>query len=279
MDYRPGGRFADWQAPRPRLTCPGTSQAPARDSPHDRPPPPRRVLVWSRMRDATPARPRVHSPCALRWLELGCVVSCPPETCRCCARCAWRTATARPRCPGAAASTRATRRPRKPRRDALWLTAWGEGLPESFVQNDDMITLYTHAKDHPPLAELNHYSLRSRDEFMVKRHRGLPNHMKKPIDVGYWVERNWNTVEEPRIASMLPATRAMMEDLMALPDVRTRHEATVAAHQRRLNEILQDVEETRLHWQLGLTPNSTPPSPEALRSYLRAMAAARGNKG
>ena len=168
---------------------------------------------------------------------------------------------------------------RKKRRDALWLSAWGERLPDGFVQNDEMITLYNHARANAPLAELNHYSLRSRDEFMVKRHRGLPNHMKKPIDVGYWVERNWNTVEEPRIASMLPATRAMMDDLMALPDVRTRHEATVAAHQRRLNEIRQDVEETRLHWQLGLTPNSTPPSPEALRSYLRAMAAARGNKG
>jgi hypothetical protein len=145
---------------------------------------------------------------------------------------------------------------RKPRRDAVWLSAWGERLPGSFVQNHEMITLYTHAKAHAPLAELNHYSLRSRDEFMLKRHRGLPNHMKKPIDVGYWVERNWT-----------------------LPDVRACHEATVAAHQRRLAEIMQDVEETRFHWQLGLTTNSTPPRPEALRSYLRAMAAARGNKG
>ncbi len=168
---------------------------------------------------------------------------------------------------------------RKPRRDAQWLTAWGTPLPESFVQNDDMITLYTHAQDHPPLAELNHYSLRSRDEFMVKRHRGLPNHMKKPIDVGYWVERNWNTLEEHRIDTMLPATRAMMDNLLALPDVQPCHLATVAAHQRRLAEIFQDIDEIRFHWQLGLTPNSTPPSPEALRSYVAAMAAARGNKG
>ena len=168
---------------------------------------------------------------------------------------------------------------RKPRRDAVWLSAWGERLPDSFVQNDEMITLYNHAKDRPPLAELNHYSLRSRDEFMVKRHRGLPNHMQKPIDVGYWVERNWNTVEETRIDTMLPATRAMLDDLMTLPDVQARHAATVAAHQRRLADIMQDVEETRFHWQLGLTLNSTPPSPEALRSYLHAMAAARGNKG
>jgi hypothetical protein len=129
------------------------------------------------------------------------------------------------------------------------------------------------------LAELNHYSLRSRDEFMLKRHRGLPNHMKKPIDVGYWVERNWNTVEEPRIDAMLPATRAMLEDLMTLPDVRACHEATVAAHQSRFAQIMQNVDEVRFHWQLGLTTNSTPPRPEALRSYLRAMAAARGNKG
>jgi len=168
---------------------------------------------------------------------------------------------------------------RKPRRDAAWLSAWGEPLPDSFVQNDEMITLYNHAKAHAPLAELNHYSLRSRDEFMVKRHRGLPNHMQKPIDVGYWVERNWNTVEETRIDAMLPATRAMLEDLMTLPDVRARHDATVAAHRSRLAEIVQDVAETRFHWQLGLTTNSTPPSPEALRSYLRTMAAARGNKG
>ena len=168
---------------------------------------------------------------------------------------------------------------RKPRRDANWVSAWGERLPDSFVQNDEMITLYNHAKAHAPLAEFNHYSLRSRDEFMLKRHRGLPNHMKKPVDVGYWVERNWNTVEVPRIDSMLPATHATLNSLMTLPDIRVCHDASVAAHQRRLAEIMQDVEETRFHWQLGLTTNSTPPSPEALRSYLRAMAAARGNKG
>jgi hypothetical protein len=168
---------------------------------------------------------------------------------------------------------------RKPRRDAVWLSAWGERLPDSFVQNDGMITLYTHAKDHAPLAEFNHYSLRSRDEFMVKRHRGLPNHTKKPIDVGYWVERNWNTVEDSRIDAMLPATRDMAETLMALPNVRPCHEATVAAHQSRFAQIMQNVDEVRFHWQLGLTINSTPPSPEASRIYLRAMAAARGNKG
>lgn len=168
---------------------------------------------------------------------------------------------------------------RKPRRDAVWLSAWGERLPDRFVQNDEMITLYTHAKDHPPLAELNHYSLRSRDEFMVKRHRGLPNHMKKMIDVGYWVERNWNTVAEDRIDPMLPKTRAMMENLMTLPSVRARHEASVAAYQRRLAKIFEDVDEVRFHWQLGLTKDSTPPSPDSLHSYVQAMAAARGNKG
>jgi len=168
---------------------------------------------------------------------------------------------------------------RKPRRDAVWLNAWGERLPDSFVQNDEMITLYSHAKDHAPLAELNHYSLRSRDEFMVKRHRGLPNHMKKPIDVGYWVERNWNTVEEGRIDAMLPATREMVAKLMALPEVRARHDASVAAHHRRLAAIFEDVDEVRFHWQLGLTSDSTPPSPDALRAYVKAMAAARGKKG
>lgn len=167
---------------------------------------------------------------------------------------------------------------RKQRRDAVWLSAWGIRLPDSFVRNDDMITLYPHAQDYPPSAELNHYSLRSRNEFMLKRHRGLPNHMNKPIDVGYWVERNWNTVEEAQIDKMLPATRAMVDALMALPDVRSCHNATIVAHQRRLSEIMQDVDEVRFHWQLGLTPDSTPPSPEALRSYAAAMTAARRNK-
>jgi hypothetical protein len=152
-------------------------------------------------------------------------------------------------------------------------------LPDSFVQNDDMITLYSHGKPEAPLAELNHYSLRSRDEFMVKRHRGLPNHMQKPIDVGYWVERNWNTVEDRRIDPMLTATRDSMKMLLALPNVTPCHEATVAAHKRRLSEIMQDIDEVRFHWQLGLTPNSTAPSREALQTYVQAMAAARANKG
>jgi hypothetical protein len=124
-------------------------------------------------------------------------------------------------------------RPRlKKAKPTVWCGPDGQALPEAFSTSDEAISLYGALRNRP-LIWLNHYSLRSKEEFMVKRARGLPNHTSRDIDLTYWVERNWNTVEAPEILPMMPATRKTCEELLALPDVKQAHEACQTAHAAR----------------------------------------------
>ncbi|PKP84385.1 MAG: hypothetical protein CVT80_08490 [Alphaproteobacteria bacterium HGW-Alphaproteobacteria-2] len=89
---------------------------------------------------------------------------------------------------------------------ALWVDGSGQPLPESFALNEARINLYglSPATD---LVQLNHYSLRSAEEFMVKRARGLPNR-GRALDMAYWVERNLGAEEDRSIERMVMQDRA-----------------------------------------------------------------------
>ncbi len=170
-------------------------------------------------------------------------------------------------------------RPRaKPSKPARWLGPDGTRLPTAFASADGAISLYNaqnkaqkNAQNKPPLAWLNHYSLRSRQEFMVKRARGLPNHQDREIGVTYWAERNWNVEQNSDIAPMLPATREMLAQLLALPHVADRLEHCEAWHRRKYDDIMGTLEGQRLAFRLGFLTGSTPPTAEEGRAFLLAQ--------
>ncbi|MFU8777866.1 MAG: glycosyltransferase family 2 protein [Roseovarius sp.] len=162
-------------------------------------------------------------------------------------------------------------RPRaRQRHAAAWIGPDGRRLSEGFAANDSAISLYG-ALSGPPLAWLNHYSLRSLEEFMLKRARGLPNHMDREIGIAYWAERNWNTVDAPEILPMMRQTRQEFERLMALPGVAVAHAACLAAHAGHYQTLLQDLDSVRLAFRVGFLSDSTPPTAEAGRAFLAAQ--------
>jgi hypothetical protein len=162
-------------------------------------------------------------------------------------------------------------RPRtRGRHAATWIGPDGIRLPEGFATNDSAISLYG-ALSGAPLAWLNHYSLRSVEEFMLKRARGLPNHMDREIGIAYWAERNWNTVDAPEILPMMRQTRQEFDRLMALPGVAAAHAACLAAHAARYQTLMQDLDSLRLAFRLGFLTDSTPPSAAAGRAFLAAQ--------
>ncbi|WP_297772940.1 glycosyltransferase family 2 protein [uncultured Roseovarius sp.] len=168
-------------------------------------------------------------------------------------------------------------RPRaRPRKPARWLGPDGARQNDGFSRNDAAITLYGATAGSPRLW-LNHYSLRSVEEFMVKRARGLPNHMDREIGLSYWAERNWNNEEAGEILPMLEATHAEVVRLMSLPNVETAHRACLKAHDSRYQALSEDVEALRLAFRLGFLTGSTPPSAEDGRAFIAAqMRLARG---
>lgn len=159
-------------------------------------------------------------------------------------------------------------RPRaKKSKPARWLGPDGSELPAGFAGNDGAISLYGLGQG-PRLAWLNHYSLRSREEFLVKRARGLPNHMEREIGLTYWAERNWNSERGAEILPMLAATR---NELARLPDVTPAREKCLAAQSALYADAMSDIETLRLHFRLGLLRASTPPSAAEGRAFMRAQ--------
>lgn len=162
-------------------------------------------------------------------------------------------------------------RPRsKPSRPARWIGPDGAALPEGFSRSDAAISLYglTQGKR---LAWLNHYSLRSRQEFILKRARGLPNHMDREIGLTYWAERNWNSEEALDILPMMAQSKDVLNELLGLADVRGLLDACLAYHRTEYEALMQNIDTLRLDFRLGLLTGSTPPSAEEGRAFMAAQ--------
>jgi hypothetical protein len=123
-------------------------------------------------------------------------------------------------------------------RRPIYVDGSGAFLDQDFAMDEKRISFFgtTPARE---LVEINHYAVKSAAAFLLKRERGLPNR-KKPIDLSYWVDRNFNTVEDTSISAMLPATKAVLEELLFMPGVKALHAACVAHHQRKFDEIILD---------------------------------------
>ncbi len=145
---------------------------------------------------------------------------------------------------------------------AIWADGSGRRMPDAFGQAEHRINLYglPEASD---LVQLNHYSVRSAESFMLKRARGLPNRRGKGIDMAYWVERNFNTVEDRSIARMVPGTKAVLEEMMAVQGMRDLHEAAHAHHHAQFVELMKDEANVKLYGRLLLAATSVPlPAPQ-----------------
>lgn len=150
--------------------------------------------------------------------------------------------------------------------DARWLDGSGNRLDSGFARADQRISLYNHPA--PKLVQLNHYSLRSAESFIVKRARGLPNHTDRQIDLNYWVERNFNSEEDLSIAHMQPAAAAEKIRLLSLPEIARCHAECVIHHRDAFAQAMQDVDTAKLYGRLLMAPDSQIVSTEQAHKLL-----------
>lgn len=160
-----------------------------------------------------------------------------------------------------------------PGKNAVWIDGSGRRLPDAFARDDRRILLMTPGIE-TTWVQLNHYSLRSAEDFLVKRARGLPNRAGKKLDAAYWAERNFNLVEDTTIARHRPATEREMARLLDLPGVAQAHEASVAAHRARIDALLATRDGATLFSRLALLATSVPPTPEVAQRLLRLVSRA-----
>jgi hypothetical protein len=83
-------------------------------------------------------------------------------------------------------------------------------------------------------AQVNHYCLRSRDSFLVKRERGRVNHVGQSMDMDYWDRFNVADVSCDAIRRYDAGTERWLADLMADPVLGPLHDAAVIWHRMRI---------------------------------------------
>lgn len=148
-----------------------------------------------------------------------------------------------------------------------WYDGAGRRLPDRFAAADGQIALpgLDVGRD---VIELHHYSLRSAESFLVKVERGLANRRTKAIDLGYWVERNFNTMENTAMAAWAAPLQAEIAALRSLPGVTALHDDCCRWHKARAAELMRTAEGYRLFCQcLYATGSSVLPAEQALHLY------------
>ncbi|MEP5758934.1 MAG: glycosyltransferase family 2 protein [Litoreibacter sp.] len=155
----------------------------------------------------------------------------------------------------------------------VWADGSGRRVSDALAVNDEKIMHWGGgiARD---LVQLNHYSVRSVAEFMIKRDRGLPNHRLKEVGLTYWVERNFNSVEDNSILWMSEGTQSVLSDFNAVPNLNDVEEQARYWHEKRLATLLSQPDELNLYGRLILAGSSTPPSSDKSLELIRAYQAA-----
>jgi hypothetical protein len=83
-------------------------------------------------------------------------------------------------------------------------------------------------------AQVNHYVLRSRDSFLVKRERGRVNHTLQSMDMDYWDRFDVAQVPCDAIRRYDGAVAGWMAQLMADAPLAALHHNAVAWHKARI---------------------------------------------
>lgn len=121
----------------------------------------------------------------------------------------------------------------------VWVNGSGRKLGPEFL--DQQVLTYGSVAGMD-LACLNHYSLKSAEAFLVKSRRGLPNRTGKAIDIGYWADRNFNSVEERSILRHLPALEPALAELKDDRVLGALHAEGLEWHRRRAAEMIDTLE-------------------------------------
>lgn len=85
--------------------------------------------------------------------------------------------------------------------------------------------------------QLNHYALRSRESFLIKRQRGRALHVDRSIGLNYWVRHDWHLNTDRSILRQVPRTWAMKAKLLEDPVLARLHADALAWHHAKAAEL------------------------------------------
>ena len=141
-------------------------------------------------------------------------------------------------------------RPNKLDEDAAsrvkWVNGSGRDMTKDALKNGWRSSKSNIGYD---LLQLNHYALRSADSFLIKRQRGRALHVDRSIGLNYWIRMDWNDHRDVSIQRNLPRLRAEMDRLLADDQLRAIHDAGLAWHRAKAEELHETPEFRDLYRQ------------------------------
>jgi hypothetical protein len=158
-------------------------------------------------------------------------------------------------------------RPRGLRPDSpapRWFDGSGRALGPNF-HSSKVFSDYT--RDNYALVQLNHYPLGSIESYLVKADRGRANREAPSFDLGYWIERNLNEVEDHSIQAL--DSSALRDALHADPVLGDLHQRAFAWRGARFAELMQNEDWRGLYGRLRMAPPSRSLPPDVARELTR----------
>jgi hypothetical protein len=124
-----------------------------------------------------------------------------------------------------------------------WVNGSGVPLGSEYL---DKATVTYGANGGIELACINHYSVKSAKAFLAKTKRGLPNMSDKKLDLGYWVDRNFNQVDDLTIHRKITGIKNYLAEWLTDPALSKFHNAGLKWHQNCAEAVLENIEGVRL---------------------------------
>lgn len=90
------------------------------------------------------------------------------------------------------------------------------------------------------LVQLNHYVLRSMEDFILKSARGNANHATRQADLKYWRRYDHNDLRDEHILRWSDRVAAQMAEWLEDKELRLLHEASIRHNRARFKALLQD---------------------------------------
>lgn len=173
-------------------------------------------------------------------------------------------------------------RPRQPKaarlKQARWYDGAGRRLPESYKKQKIFSNFW---QDNTSLVQLNHYPLGAKQSYVLKRNRGRAVHVEHRLGMDYWVERNFNEVEDTSILELWPQTAQNLAELKADAVLSGLHNKACKWRANQFDALMLEEEYRQLFGQLLLCPSTQPLTADQARNimdYGRAAQAQKNNK-
>jgi len=150
-----------------------------------------------------------------------------------------------------------------------WVNASGRDLGEQYLtsgwRSNKRVVSYE-------FAQMNHYAIKSREEFLLKKLRGTANSKDRSrIDLGYWDKFDINSCEDASIRS--GDLDGRIAELLEDADLAALHRATMDSALRTIEAQLEDPE-LRAFVDVGDIPSAqeTPPDAGVIADIAEAAA-------